>query len=189
MKAKFRSEQSPNPCISCKKFTKGQAGIFCNRKPGHYADFIKERGKPKNHDTVCRFFTAKFFIYPCLSLWQPWAWAVIYAGKDIENRPRPWNYRGEFLVHAAQKRLSDNDWEELQDYFKTKFKVDLPETDRLNFGGFVGKANIVDCVTQSDSPWFEKGKRGLVLKNQKPIKFISYKAQQGVFYYRSEVKL
>lgn len=189
MKAKFRSEQSPNPCISCKKFTKGQAGIFCNRKPAHYVDFIKERGKPKNHITVCRFFMAKFFIYKCISLWQPWAWAIILAGKNVENRTINWHYRGEFLIHAAKIRVKDQEWEELQAYFMEKFKVILPETDQLNFGGIVGKANIIDCVTESDSPWYEVGKKGWVLRDQKPIKFIPYSGQQGIFKYTSDVKL
>ena len=85
--------------------------------------------------------------------------------------------------------MKDSDWEEFQEYFKTKFKVDLPDAYQLDFGGIIGKANIVDCVTESDSPWYEKGKKGWVLKDQKPIKFIPYRGQQGLFKYHSEVKL
>ncbi|MEH2033227.1 MAG: ASCH domain-containing protein [Nostoc sp.] len=37
-----------------------------------------------------------------LSVRQPWAWAIIYALKDIENRGWPINYRGDILIHAAK---------------------------------------------------------------------------------------
>ena len=37
----------------------------------------------------------------CLSLRQPWAWAVVHAGKSVENRRWNTNFRGEFLIHAA----------------------------------------------------------------------------------------
>jgi len=36
-----------------------------------------------------------------LSLRQPWAWAVVHAGKSIENRRWNTRYRGDFLIHAA----------------------------------------------------------------------------------------
>ncbi len=29
-----------------------------------------------------------------LTLRAPWAWAVLHAGKRVENRSRPWRYRG-----------------------------------------------------------------------------------------------
>jgi hypothetical protein len=41
-----------------------------------------------------------------LSIRQPWAWLILHAGKDIENRDRkPRNpalhFRGSFLIHAG----------------------------------------------------------------------------------------
>ena len=36
-----------------------------------------------------------------LSLRQPWAWAVVEAGKDVENRRWNTKFRGDFLIHAA----------------------------------------------------------------------------------------
>jgi len=40
-------------------------------------------------------------VIPCLSLRQPWAWAVLSAGKTIENRKWSTSFRGVFLLHAA----------------------------------------------------------------------------------------
>jgi hypothetical protein len=37
-----------------------------------------------------------------LSVRQPWAWAIIYALKNVENRGWPIHYRGDILIHAAK---------------------------------------------------------------------------------------
>lgn len=36
-----------------------------------------------------------------LSIRQPWAWLILWAGKDIENRSRRFHFRGRFLIHAS----------------------------------------------------------------------------------------
>lgn len=38
-----------------------------------------------------------------LTLWQPWASAVVHLGKDIENRGQRTKYRGLVLIHAGAK--------------------------------------------------------------------------------------
>lgn len=38
-----------------------------------------------------------------LSIRQPWAWAIVHAGKRVENRSRNTNIRGHFLIHAAKE--------------------------------------------------------------------------------------
>ncbi|MFK4760316.1 hypothetical protein ACI3KS_05210 [Microbacterium sp. ZW T5_45] len=40
-----------------------------------------------------------------LTVRQPWAWAIIHGGKDVENRVRniAGDYRGPVLIHAAQQ--------------------------------------------------------------------------------------
>ncbi len=38
-----------------------------------------------------------------LSIKQPWAWAILNAGKDIENRNWKTNFRGKFYIHASKK--------------------------------------------------------------------------------------
>lgn len=37
-----------------------------------------------------------------LTIRQPWAWATIYGGKDVENRRRRTAYRGPLLIHAGK---------------------------------------------------------------------------------------
>ena len=36
-----------------------------------------------------------------LTIRQPWAWAIIYGGKDVENRSWLTKHRGPLLVHAG----------------------------------------------------------------------------------------
>lgn len=49
-----------------------------------------------------------------LTLWRPWAWAIIHAGKDVENRQRnaAGSYRGPIAIHAGlQSDSSVDDYE------------------------------------------------------------------------------
>lgn len=38
-----------------------------------------------------------------LTVQQPWAWAIIHGGKDVENRTQLWSYRGPLAIHAGQR--------------------------------------------------------------------------------------
>ena len=99
-----------------------------------------------------------------LSIRQPWAWLIVHGGKDIENRTWRTKIRGTIAVHASKKV-------DVRAYAELKAEgVDLPAIEKLKVGGIIGKVEIVDCVDQSDSPWF-RGPFGFVLANPKPVKF------------------
>jgi hypothetical protein len=36
-----------------------------------------------------------------LTVQQPWAWAIVHGGKDVENRTQAWGYRGPLAIHAG----------------------------------------------------------------------------------------
>jgi hypothetical protein len=38
-----------------------------------------------------------------LTVQQPWAWAIIHGGKDVENRTQLWSYRGPLAIHAGSR--------------------------------------------------------------------------------------
>lgn len=38
-----------------------------------------------------------------LTVRQPWAWAIVHGGKDVENRTQAWAYRGPLAIHAGQQ--------------------------------------------------------------------------------------
>lgn len=110
---------------------------------------------------------------PCISIKQPWAWAIFNAGKDIENRDWATKFRGRILIHVGKNYDNDGIHSLSKEY-----NIVVPNS--LLIGGIIGSVEIVDCVEKSDSKWF-CGKYGFVLRNQKPFKFIPYRGQLGIF--------
>lgn len=126
-----------------------------------------------------------------LSIRQPWAWAILTIGKDIENRDwKPTNsglrFRGPVLIHASQGMTKD-EYEEFL-YVAHAISVthpfptdlSLPPFQELPRGGIVGRCEIVDCVRASESPWFF-GPYGFALHNAEPRPFKPYKGALGFF--------
>ena len=118
-----------------------------------------------------------------ISIRQPWAWLIINAGKDIENRSWPTRFRGRVLIHAS-KGMTRQEYEDAMNWVVTNGGITLnfhePTFDELQRGGIVGETEIVDCVTQSNSPWFV-GEYGFVMRNTKPLPFRVCKGALGFF--------
>lgn len=120
-----------------------------------------------------------------LSVRQPWAWAIICAGKDIENRTphavskgrmRP----GTIAIHAS-KGMTRSEYEMARDYMLAR-SVECPRPDELVRGGIIGWVTVTDIVKESFSTWFQ-GSRGLVLKDpvRCPDRPIAAKGELGYF--------
>lgn len=118
---------------------------------------------------------------PALSIRQPWAVSIIRGGKDIENRSWNTNFRGKFLIHAAAKvtQAEIDAWRIFCADLPMDWAKDLTMT-KLELGGIVGEADLVDVVTASDSPWF-CGPFGFVLRNIKPLPFVRVRGALGFF--------
>jgi hypothetical protein len=115
-----------------------------------------------------------------LSIRQPWAWLILNAGKDIENRDWPTQYRGLVLIHAG-KGMTRDEYESADSTAALVVPhIDLPPHKALERGGIVGIAEITGCVTKSDSPWFF-GLYGFVLRNARPLPFMPWRGQLGFF--------
>jgi len=119
-----------------------------------------------------------------LSIRQPWAWAILNAGKKIENRTWASHYTGPFLIHAS--KTFDNHGYNWLIRFKQWIVPSIPHPDDYEFGGIVGMGKIIDCVSDSyclssqEKFWFS-GPWGFVLNNIKPLPFYSCKGQLGFF--------
>lgn len=118
-----------------------------------------------------------------LSVRQPWAWAIIHAGKDIENRS--WQavnhglrQRGRIAIHAA-KGMTRDEYDEARE-FVDRLGYFTPDPHALFRGGIIGSVEVVDVVTKSDSRWFF-GPRGLVLKDPQPCAFVPAVGALGYF--------
>ena len=121
-----------------------------------------------------------------LSIRQPWAWAILNAGKRIENRPRRFHYRGPICLHASLYRNDKNYAESSFDIYEAS-GLDTPFDLDVRRGGIIGTAEIVDCIDQRNDPWFF-GPYGIVLENVQPVPFIPVKGALGLFNWRRNLR-
>jgi len=117
-----------------------------------------------------------------LSVKLPWAWLMfpdlvnhfnmsndrIYwiNPKDIENRSYDTNWRGTIAIQCS-KRIEREDIYQAEMLIKERnLKIAIPTLQQLQIfaGKIIGTVDFVDCVEDSDSPWFV-GRYGWVLKN------------------------
>lgn len=124
----------------------------------------------------------------CISIKQPWAWLIVNRYKPVENRKWKTKYRGPILIHASK----GFDWDGLSQLYNLTysafcevvyhFKIDLAirKINAGEFGGIVGRANLTDCVTEFDSPYFF-GPYGFVMEQRHTLPFQLMKGQLGIF--------
>ena len=125
-----------------------------------------------------------------LSIRQPWAFLICHGYKDIENRtwPLPHKMVGQRIyVHASKTSDESPGFKRAYACLLQCCKPTGPsriwETmwRELAYGAIVGEVDIVGCVGESDSPWFE-GPYGFALSN--PIAYpepIPYRGRLGFF--------
>jgi len=122
-----------------------------------------------------------------LSVRQPWAWLIMQAGKDIENRSWATNYRGPLAIHAA-RRYDDMPSVHTALRRMCRAGVTVPEPDELTYGAIIGVVDLVDCVQGIKSPWAFKGHWHWVLENPRPVEPIPLRGQLGLFDLPTKVK-
>jgi hypothetical protein len=131
-----------------------------------------------------------------LSVRAPWPWLITRPDvtdpvqraalvqsrqiKDIENRDWATRYRGRFLIHAALG-MTHAEYDDAADFAFFRCGVDwmLPY-EQMQRGGIVGIATLIDCVTESTSPWF-MGRVGFVLADAQPLPFFPCKGRLQFF--------
>jgi hypothetical protein len=80
-----------------------------------------------------------------LSIEQPWVYAILHEGKDIENRSWQRRFRGWLALHASGTPRRGGT-------FPNGGKV--PDLKSLDYSAICGIARVVDIVTKSRSKWF-----------------------------------
>lgn len=117
-----------------------------------------------------------------LSIRQPWAWLILNAAKDVENRDWWTSFRGRFLIHAS-KGMTRDEYDSAKEFAVETRLISIgqmPAFERLERGGIVGTATLFNCVERSESPWFF-GKYGFELRDVMPLPFRPYKGALGFF--------
>jgi hypothetical protein len=87
-----------------------------------------------------------------LTIRQPWAWAVVYAGKNVENRRWQTSYRGPLLIHAAK----EDDPAGVAGVLWTMAEPGAFGQPKAGFearGAIIGLAYLEDILIDSPSPW------------------------------------
>lgn len=151
--------------------------------------------------------------YRALSLRQPWANAVLFGGKRIENRLRwtpsypGWHFRGDCFLHAAAG-MTRKEYHEVVDFCaRAGIGWTPPPPDQLPFGGIIGRMRIVrgivtpkvmdEWIAQTElgvqrgarelqRKWY-MGKFALVLEEVKAVPFVPLKGALGFFKVSDEV--
>lgn len=108
--------------------------------------------------------------YTVISLHPIWAWAVLHAGKDVENRSWITDQRGRVLIHSSDQRVSLRD--ERTQREELSFLSGIPRSVlpvTVARGAILGSVEIVDCVADACSPWAAVGKTHWRLRDPRTL--------------------
>lgn len=122
-----------------------------------------------------------------LTVRQPWAWAIIHGGKDVENRSRSLGpYCGPVLIHAGLA-----EFEKPNQASRLHAELHGSSTDtQIVFGAIIGVVDLVgvhhaeDCHTPRSEPcslWAMEEHYHLELKNPRPLKPIPTRGKLGLW--------
>jgi hypothetical protein len=99
-----------------------------------------------------------------LTIRQPWAWAIIYGGKDVENRSWSTKYRGPLLIHAGSAFEPDG-----YETVKQLASQAPPPSAELIHGAIIGVVDLVDCVRGLPSVWAVADQWHWCLRDPRPF--------------------
>jgi hypothetical protein len=82
-------------------------------------------------------------VLQCLSVRQPWAWAIVAGARNMENRPWTTNYRGPIVIQAGSSRTGTN---QIASTGGTTLRP-----MRFAYGALIGVVELLDVVPMSES--------------------------------------
>lgn len=121
-----------------------------------------------------------------ISVRQPWAWAIIHGGKDVENRNKAPIGTSSLIGHRigihAAKGMTRDEYESALDYM-LRLGVPCPHPSELLRGGLIGTVRLTDVVSERPSRWFF-GPRGLVIDRPEACEPVAGPGQLGWFTFK-----
>ncbi|MFM8535261.1 MAG: hypothetical protein ACKOEC_17005 [Acidimicrobiia bacterium] len=138
---------------------------------------------------------------PAISIRQPWAAAVIWLGKDVENRDHwIYKYRGPIIIHASSTKFFTEDMDEMiavaqkDGASKEELELFAPDNyvlDLVAQGAIIGVAMLTDVFGVDDaipeshpangSPWGEDVNYWLCLADATACEPVALKGRVGLF--------
>lgn len=138
---------------------------------------------------------------PCLSLYAPWAWAIMHAGKDVENRSGNFarRYRGQEVIGRVWIQASlwpgrgpltgqggfnfGSELAVMLDHCNDFAPPDIAHICDAMRGHIVGSVEVVGYRLPYEpvrSHWYAAGKLGIMLAEPTPLKTpVPAKGKQG----------
>jgi hypothetical protein len=110
-----------------------------------------------------------------LTVRNPWAWAIVHGGKDVENRAQTWGYRGMLAIHAGAGWSREG---ELDLRCGRAYNAAAGQPPFV-FGAIIGVANLIDvhrategcCVSQwADASYNGSKATHLVLTDRQALR-------------------
>jgi hypothetical protein len=83
----------------------------------------------------------------CVSVPQPWAWAILAGLQKEDYRCYPTSHRGDLLILASR---GAGDWERQQ---LAAFGEQAPRWEELTFGQVLGVVELWACEPGQDGEW------------------------------------
>ena len=122
-----------------------------------------------------------------LTIYQPWAWAIMEGPKRFENRSWYSRHRGPLLIHAGKSRKSLGAIQFLRDAGHQ-----CPDESDLVFGAILGVVGQVGCVRPSaaicEGDIFAEGPWCHVYRHPRKLSEpVQYRGQQGYFQVPADV--
>ena len=105
----------------------------------------------------------------CVSVPQPWAWAILAGLQKSEYRCYPTDHRGDLLIFASR---GAGDWERRQ---LSAFGERAPRWEDLKFGQVLGVVELCGCEPGRDGVWVWS------LRNPRLVKPFSFRSGKKVF--------
>lgn len=114
----------------------------------------------------------KQVVWNCLSVRQPYAWAIIAGAKDVENRKRPSYYLGRLYIHAS---LTEDVGavEEITERVAARLDISAGAARgryrrhlERGLGAIIGSVQMFGCAVSHESEWFNgKPQYGYLLRD------------------------
>lgn len=121
-----------------------------------------------------------------LSVRQPWAWAIVHAGKTLENRTQGAinvgrMETGRIAIHAS-KGMTRDEYESALLTFEDAGidRFYWPKPCDLVRGAVIGAVRVTGIVRESSSPWW-CGPCALTLEDAQACEPVGAKGQLGYF--------
>lgn len=136
-------------------------------------------------------------IWKCLSVRQPYAWAIVMGAKDIETKDienRSWKsgHLGRLYIHAGVKEFDETIVEDVTERVAKHLRIPTTAAREAyrhhlqrGLGAIIGSVRMLGCATSYDSEWFGAEEYGFILSDPELLdEPIPFKGLQRIFKYR-----